>query len=151
MFWYGIFYEAMSDVCLSSDIPICSIYTSQNALYHYQSLLDVDWNDKFHCLSCGNYPSVVVMDGTAISFLERALRCSTFAQNPEDFDNVQGTRFEHRLLIKSKPSRILLVRFGGGRDHRNRIFRTLTQDEYGKLLEHLSKLGKPLQLLVVHI
>ena len=36
--------------------------------YSYLSLLEINYEDGFKCITCGDQPKVVIMDGTSLAF-----------------------------------------------------------------------------------
>ena len=59
-----------------------------SAWYAYLELLDIDYSCGFQCSNCGPYPSLVVMDATALSFRRQFDFWSNIFTRHQEIDKV---------------------------------------------------------------
>ena len=64
---YNVLKTCHEDV---DDAPLQSFQYNHFRLswYSFLNLLDIDYSRGFSCDACGEYPNVIIMDGTAVCF-----------------------------------------------------------------------------------
>ena len=132
-----------------------SIKLLRQAWNAFARLLSIDFVESFSCPICGPSPSTVICDGTLTGFRKDLME--TFeAENPshQSQQPVQGSSHSSRIMLKSRKSRELLLKYSGYNRDRKCIQnpKNLSPSEFKQLLALLKKEGAlPLAQVISHI
>ena len=69
-----------------------------SAWYAYLELLDIDYDEGSNCNQCGEYPDIVICDGTALGFQKRFMNKGEQVES-EDEPIIPRYRYFITLLI----------------------------------------------------
>ena len=98
---------------LSHTKPV-SIKLLRQAWNAFSRLLNINFTECFSCPVCGPSPKTIVCDGTLLGFRKDLM--DTFigsSQSPQPDQPIQGSSHSSRVMLKSRKSRELLLRYSG--------------------------------------
>lgn len=120
-----------------------SIKLLRQAWNSFARLLAIDWSQAFLCPVCGPSPSTVICDGTLLGFRKDLLDRLHPVPPPEPSDAIRGSKHGDRVLLRSRRSRELLLKYSGYTKDRKRQQspKELTTTEFRQLQKLLKEEG----------
>ena len=110
----------------------------------FARLLRIDFAENFSCPICGPTPTTVICDGTLIGFRKDLME--TFEVRDPSMQSqqpIQGSFHSDRVMLKSRKSRELLLKYSGYSCDRKcaKNPKNLTPSEFKQLIALLKKEG----------
>ena len=110
----------------------------------FARLLDIDFDESFTCPICGPSPTTIVCDGTLLGFRKDLMdTLDNETPTPQPDKPIHGSCHANRMMLKSRKSRELLLKYSGySRDRKcMRNPKNLTPSEFKQLQSLLMKEG----------
>lgn len=152
------FYERFCDLHINyRNSAIRDVFSYQHlrhAWLHFLSLLDIDFTDGFLCPECGGddgaAPSMLICDGTSLSFQRRMWQWDDLKDEP--VKQLNRSSFHEKIFIPDFNTRKLLHRLAaGGQYIRGKTVKPLDKKEKEKLFKDIKEASLPLSNLLTEI